>query len=116
MKNKIIYLAIPYTWNPTKAFDIANRVAADLMEEGYIIFSPISHSHPIADWMEDSKRLSQEFWMHQDLPILDMCSELKLIVVGKDGMQLIEQSRGCQREKQQAINNQQPITYYYYEE
>lgn len=116
MKNRLIYLAIPYTWNPQKSFEIANRVAADLMEQGYIVFSPISHSHPIADWMTDDKRLSQDFWMYQDLPILDVCQELKLIVVGENGMELIQNSQGCQKEYRRAEANKQPITYYYYAE
>ena len=43
-----IYLAIPYSGMAEESFRIANEVSAKLMNEGHIVFSPISHSHPIA--------------------------------------------------------------------
>lgn len=47
-----IYLACPYSHDDSlvkKArFNRINRVAAILMKQGFIVFSPISHSHPIA--------------------------------------------------------------------
>jgi len=45
---KHIYLAIPYTGMESESFRIANLTAARLMNEGHLVFSPISHSHPIA--------------------------------------------------------------------
>lgn len=48
----MIYLASPYS-HPDPAvrlarFEAANRAAGELMRQGLIVFSPISHSHPIA--------------------------------------------------------------------
>ena len=40
--SKIIYLAIPYTWDAEKSFKIANRVTAQLMLEGYVVFRVIN--------------------------------------------------------------------------
>ena len=52
MKNKIAYLATPYTDKDPlvkqERFQKVNKVAAKLIERGEIIFSPISHTHPIA--------------------------------------------------------------------
>lgn len=112
----ISYLAIPYGWNPKESFRIANEVAAKLMQEGKVIFSPVSHSHGIADYMEETLRLSQDFWMKQDLPILNLCGEIIFVVIGKHGMDLINNSLGCMAEEVRAIMNQIPISYYNYDD
>jgi len=112
--SEIIYLAIPYTWNPEESYKIANEVAAELISQGKVVFSPISHSHPIADYMEESKRCDFDLWMKEDLPILRVCSKIIFIVVGENGMELIDNSKGCQREMREAIIANKPISYYHY--
>lgn len=112
----IIYLAIPYTWNPEKSFEIANKIAAKLMTDGYVVFSPISHSHPIAEQMVPSSKTDYDLWMKQDLPILSKCSKMLLVHIGEHGYRLIAESRGCQSEINFAISHKIPITEYYYEE
>lgn len=108
--NGIIYLAIPYTFNPEISFKIANEVAADLMKDGYIVFSPISHSHPISINLDEKLRCDHDFWMKQDLPILKLCS--KVIMIVPNGVQkLIQQSRGCVMEIQTATHYNIPIEY-----
>ena len=111
---KKIYLAIPYTFNPELAFEVANKVAAKLMDQGKIVFSPISHSHPISKYIKNPQ--THDFWMSQDLPMLLTCDELYLVVIGDNGYQLIENSRGCQEEIETAEINQIPIIYYDYDE
>ena len=49
MRRKI-YLATAYTGYEKKSFDIANKVAAQFIKEGHFVFSPISMSHPIAEF------------------------------------------------------------------
>ena len=93
-----IYLAIPYSWDPEAAFEIANSVTATLMEEGNVVFSPISHSHPIADYMGNDVRFDHDFWMAQDLPLVEWADEVHVVSIGDDGMELIENSRGVQQE------------------
>jgi len=110
----IIYLGIPYTWNPQKSFEIVNKAAAKLMQRGLVIFSPISHSHPIADHMDEKLRTSQEFWMKQDTPLVKASSNLFMIIITgeeKDGMTLIKESKGCQQELKIAKENNVPVTY-----
>lgn len=115
-KTEIIYLSVPYTFNPTKSFKIANEVSAKLMNEGKVVLSPISHSHPIADYLNPKLRCDHNFWMNQDIPLLEACSILYLVVIGKDGDNLINNSRGCQAEIKKAKEMNININYYQYEE
>ena len=76
----IVYLATPYS-HPDKykrlmRFDIACEVAAWAMSQGYTVFCPIAHSHPIAAYLPKELLLSHEFWMKQDLPLLAKCDEV----------------------------------------
>lgn len=81
---KLIYLATPYTHEVFKImelrYELCNIIAARLMEAGNGVFSPISHSHPIERHM-GQESCNWEFWQHQDLPILNICSEINVIDV-----------------------------------
>lgn len=80
MVDKLIYLATPYSGykgSREEAYRLACLKAAELMEEGYTVFSPIAHSHSIeveAGWKKAPK--SGEFWLKQDFAILAYCDEL----------------------------------------
>jgi nucleoside 2-deoxyribosyltransferase len=103
----MIYLASPYSHvDPAvreQRFTIATRVAAKLIRAGHQVFSPISHSHPIAsngvptDWT---------FWKAFDRRMLEACDEL--IVLMLDGWR---ESRGVQAEINLAIKLGKPIRY-----
>jgi hypothetical protein len=91
----LIYLATPYSHPDAEVrehrFREVNRVAADLMRDGLHVFSPISHTHPIAvagdlpkDW---------EFWQAYDRTVLSACS--KVMVLMQDGWR---ESTGVQAE------------------
>ena len=110
--SKKVYLAIPYTWNPEKSFEIANVVAAQLMEQGYVVFSPISHSHPVAQYLPPSLLTDHEFWMKQDIPLVAWADEIVAVVIGEDGYNLIEQSKGVQKEISIGKTLQKSIYYY----
>src|SRR6056297_453184 len=110
-----IYLAIPYSWNPEESFRIANEVAAELMEKGHIVFSPISHSHPICKHVSEDNKFSHEFWLKQDKAWLELCDWVLFIVIGENGMELLEDSEGCQDEYKDAEKLDKHINYYYYD-
>jgi hypothetical protein len=116
MNKQIYYVAIPYTWNPEKSFEISNKVGALLIEGGYVIFAPVSHSHPISKKMSPEKVLDQNTWMNQDIPILRKCDKMILVMIGEDGDRLINESKGCQREIKEAKKAGIPISYLLYEE
>jgi len=91
------YVAIAYSHkNPNVRnlrFRLANIVSAKLMEMGYIIFSPISHSHPIAQYLSEDKLMNFEFWMEQDLPYLEFSDVVFFVII--DG---IKRSKGFRKE------------------
>lgn len=87
------------------------------MSEGKVVFSPISHSHNIADHLDEKLRTDQEFWMTQDLPFIGKCDRMIVVqIVGAyDGDRLIGESKGCQAEIIEAINNEIVVdTHFYY--
>lgn len=108
MSGKLTYLACPYTHaDPAvKAarFDAANRASAKLMKEGHLVFSPISHTHPIAlagelpgDW---------HFWKDYDQAFIEASREL--IVLKEAGWQ---ESVGVQAEIKIATELGIPVSY-----
>ena len=79
MKDKLVYLATPYSHADEEVkerrFKEASAMAAQLMEAGYLVFCPIAHSHPIEYYgMPDLK--SGDWWLRQDFAILKHCDIL----------------------------------------
>ena len=105
---KKIYLAIPYSRYEEKSFKLANEIAAELIRKGFIVFSPISMSHPIAtigglqgDW---------ETWKKIDLEFIRWCDEV--IVIDFDE-KAVNESVGVQDELKYAEEIGKPIYHYY---
>lgn len=94
---KFIYLASPYSHpDPLvrdERFKAACRKAAQYLNLGIAVFAPIAHSHPIADFMDESKRMCFDTWMKADLPILRRADELHVLCI--EGWRT---SRGVTRE------------------
>ena len=82
----------------------ANGLAWQLMLEGNVVFSPISHTHPIALAVELPR--DWEFWKAQDISFLKWCDELH--VLKQDGW---EESVGVQAEIRLASEMHKPIVY-----
>jgi nucleoside 2-deoxyribosyltransferase len=104
-----IYLAIPYTFNPAKSFVIANKVTAKLMEAGHVVFSPISHSHNVADFLPPELRTDSDWWMQHDLPFVEWADEVHVVCIGEYGCNLIEDSKGVRMEIEHAKLHHKPI-------
>lgn len=107
MKKKV-YLAVPYSHpNPEirqQRFEAANAMAAILLEQENFVYSPISHSHPISLYMENSN--DGNFWMENSLAFLVHCDEL--VVYCLPGWQ---ESKGIKREIEFAEQREIPISY-----
>jgi hypothetical protein len=84
----LVYLASPYSHKKDHVrlsrYYAARRAAAIMQLQGRNVFSPILHSHPI----EELFRLEglqppdpHEFWMRQDLPILERCDVLSVLTL-----------------------------------
>lgn len=67
--------------------------AAQYCNNGIAVFSPIAHTHFLADYMDEAKRMNFDLWMKMDLPILKDADELHVLCI--DGWR---QSRGVTRE------------------
>ena len=98
-----IYLAIPYSGNEEESFRTANAFAGKLMRMGHIVFSPISHTHPISEtWWT----MPWEFWKSQDEAFLEWCDELYVIMA--DGW---KDSKGVTEEIKIIKEMKKPIHY-----
>lgn len=91
----LVYLATPYSSPDAQVmhdrFMSVNLVAAKLMSQGTHIFSPISHTHPIA--LAGDLPRGWEFWRTYDEAIMGCCC--KMIVLFLPGWQ---ESKGIQEE------------------
>ena len=80
----MIYLAAPYTHDEPEMrehrFLMANKVASILMRKGKLVFSPITHGHPIIQ--EGSLSTSWAYWEKHGSYMLSLCSKLVVICAG----------------------------------
>ena len=114
MKNdQFWYLSLPYSFDPELSFAIANRVTADLIAEGKIIYSPITHNHLLTKLIPE-KLHNHDFWLNIDLTMLRCSSGLYVVNIDKEGEKLIQQSQGVQIEIKEAEKLNLPILIYYY--
>jgi len=79
---KKIYLACPYSHKDPAARamrgEIVNIKAANLMMQGHLVFSPLSHSHSISAHCSVDP-CDHDFWLRQDLWILAICDEMHIL-------------------------------------
>lgn len=104
----LIYLATPYS-HPDELvriarFEAVNKVAASMMRSGLHVFSPISHTHPIA--LAGDLPLGWEFWEAYDRAILSACG--KVVVLMLDGW---KESKGVTAEIAIAREMGLPVEY-----
>ncbi|ENI7574785.1 DUF1937 family protein [Salmonella enterica] len=93
-----IFLACPYSHANKdvvhRRFLACNRVAAQIVESGNVVFSQVSMSHPINLEMKKTEKANiGKLWAPVDAIFLDMMVEL--IIVDLDGW---DKSAGIQRE------------------
>lgn len=104
----MIYLACPYS-HPLEGvrkarFRAANITAAKLMAEGHIVYSAISHSHPIA--VENGLGLDWAYWRPVDAYFIGICDEVRVLKYpGWD------RSKGIEAEIRLAESIGKPIKY-----
>ena len=105
-----VYLACPYSHADKSVrehrVEQVNKKAAELMMSGYLVFSPLSHSHPISKHC-DVDPCDNGFWLRQDLWILKFCDELHILCI--DGW---KQSVGIKIEIKEAKNIGMEVVYH----
>ena len=106
----LVYIATSYSHSDPAVrlanFQRANKLAAWAMIRGHTVFSPISHSVPIAEYLPPELLLDHDWWMAMDLPILRLCDEM--IVCPPDAALT---SRGVAREVEEAKACNIPVRY-----
>lgn len=106
---EFIYLATPYNDPDPKVranrFDNVTKIAALLISNGELVFSPITHAHPIVE-LEDLP-LGWEHWKDFDRKLLSIST--KLIVVCLDGW---KESEGVTKEIELAEALGIPVSYF----
>ena len=104
----VVYVATPYSHDDPQVreqrFLRVNKFCAKLMSEGIMVFSPISHTHPIALAGELPKDWA--YWEQYDRTMLCMCGAL--VVYMQDGW---EESTGVHNEIELAHKLKLPIQY-----
>jgi len=115
---KLIYLASPYT--STHEAVIERRVkqtqfaAAELIEAGHLIFSPIVHSHPLSEHISfDSTNTpgAMSQWMYYDKAMIDKADEVWVLCL--DGW---DESLGVEVEIEHALKQDKPVHFVSYPE
>jgi hypothetical protein len=109
MTHRVIYVGGPYTHadhNVRSArFDALTAVAADLVRRGHIVYSPITHTHPIdVLFVRDDVHLSSDFWCDFDETFMSVCTEM--VIVPLDGW---EKSGGVKREREYFERRKLPV-------
>ena len=103
---KKIYLAAPYSHPDPEIRQrrtiMADHVAAKIMQQGYVVFSPLSHSHRIAHHI--GNHLSHDFWLTQDLEMLAMCDEMWILTIPG-----YSESKGIKMERDKAAEWGKPV-------
>ena len=107
-KGDLIYLATPYTHVDKTVmvdrFNRVNKVAAKIMEQGKYVFSPISHTHPIAE--AGVLPRGWDFWSDYDRVMISRCTCLYVLMI--DGW---KESKGVQAEIELAKHYDLPVVY-----
>ena len=79
----MIYLATPYSHRDPAVkqarFEAVNKIAADLMRAGEHVFSPISHTHPIA--LAGDLPGGWDYWEAYDRVMLAACDTLIVLML-----------------------------------
>jgi len=79
----MIYLACPYSHPDSNVrehrFKMANRAAANLMRDGHIVYSPISHTHPIA--VDGGLPLDWAYWQSVDEFYIRLCEKVIVLML-----------------------------------
>lgn len=106
-----IYVSIPYSHKDELVreyrFELATNIAGKLIENGNIVFSPVTHSHIITK-QEINLPISWEFWKQQLISFIDWCDTV--LVVNVDGW---EESTGVKEEIEYATKTNKKVIYYY---
>lgn len=80
---EVIYLAAPYSSKDRKVLEDRvqriNTVAFKIMESGKLVFSPISHTHPLAEVGQLPR--GWDFWERYDTAMISRCNRVWVLML-----------------------------------
>ena len=104
-----IYLAAPYKYDDPdvehERFEAVSTKAAELMNEGKLVFSPLSHAHPLKEFADLPG--GWDYWAKLDTAFLSVCKELHILC-----LQGWTSSQGVQEETKIADAMGIPVVYH----
>ena len=105
----MIYLASPYTGSPhemNERFEYVTLIAAQLFNAGFLIYSPITHGHPMTGLVPELGSVDRYAqWMEHGLCLLKKCTAL--YILDTPGW---NKSKGVQEECECAFENNIPVS------
>jgi hypothetical protein len=103
-----IYLAIPYTGIEESSYNQATEATMLIINEyGHNVFSPITHSHPLAQL---GVKGTWDFWQHLDYQYIDWADEV-WVLIPKEGIQKCFNSTGVVAEIKYATEKNKVIKF-----
>lgn len=103
---KKIYLAIPYTSMEDSAYKQATYLTSLIIQCGYNVFSPITHSHPLHK--DYGVKGTWDFWSKIDYEFIDWSDEV-WVIVPKEGYNKVLHSVGVNAEIKYAEEKGKPV-------
>ena len=112
MVSQLVYLACPYSHDDAAVrlarFEEANKASAVLMRAGVLVFSPISHTHPIAQY---DLPTGWDFWQRYNRAYLEICKAIVVLTI--DGW---AKSKGVREECGIMRELHRSVYYFHYKE
>lgn len=103
-----VYLAIPYSGMEESSYEQATKATMLIINElGYNVFSPITHSHPIAKL---GVKGTWDYWQKIDYQYLDWADEM-WVLIPKEGLTKILTSTGVVAETKYAVKNNKKVVF-----
>ena len=103
-----IYLAIPYSGFEESSYQQATEATMIIINEmGHNVFSPITHSHPIAKL---GVKGTWDYWQKIDYQFIDWADEV-WVLIPKEGLTSVLKSTGVVAECKYALQHNKKIKY-----
>lgn len=105
---KKIYLACPYSHEDPDVRErrvlMADKATAWIMSDGFVVYSPLSHSHRVARHLDN--HLDHVFWLNQCASFVEWADELWVLTL--DGW---KESKGIRVETGMAHRLGKPVVH-----
>jgi hypothetical protein len=107
---KKIYLAIPYTGMQESSYRQANEASVIILNMGFNVFSPITHSHPLTLIDKYEIPHTWEYWQHIDYQFIDWADEV-WVLIPEEGIEPVIGSTGVNAEIQYAKKHKKKVNF-----